>query len=63
MIFDFGFLFLFGVVASCWWWLLQWYEWWCFSHWIFVGWLILGGGVFIVAIDVELWVENIYFLM
>ena len=28
-----------------------------------LGWLILGGGVFIVAIDVELWVEkkkNIY---
>jgi len=62
LIFDFGFLFLFGVIA-CWWWLLQWYEWWCFSHWIFVGWLILGGGAFIVAIDVELWVENIFFLM
>ena len=23
-----------------------------------LGWLILGGGVFIVAIDVELWVEK-----
>ena len=34
-----------------------------------LGWLILGGGVFIVAIDVELWIEKkkkyiyIYILM